>query len=455
MRLFNPGLLTLLISLFILTGCQNPDGIGLDVDPDYAIKGNLIDTITVISHTVKEDSVKTNSLAKYPFGYLNDPVFGITDAKVSMSLTLPSNGLTFGTSPVLDSAVLVLKYADEYTGDPSSQLMVEVYQLRDRLTENSNFFSNTEHLIGPELVGSKLVKVNIKDSVLVTELVKGKVDISKKIAPHIRIPINPAFIVENFLKAPATSLVTDISFNEFFKGLQIKTNKLFSTGPGGLTLLDLAATNSRLEIYYKNTVGAVVDTTLTSFNINTGGSAATIIHNYAGTAVETQLANPLLKYDVNFVQPLSGVKTSVQFPYIQNLKALGNIIINKAELIAQIETGSNVFSPSPKLIIYRTDIADQRQPLPDVLLGLADNSLGGFYDSTKKQYRFTLTAYIQDLLSGKLTQYNTFITAVDSKANNASVLPPSASTVSRTILGSGNTTLPIKMKLNIIYTKVN
>ena len=134
---------------------------------------------------------------------------------------------------------------------------------------------------------------------------------------------------------------------------------------------------------------------------------------------------------------------------------MGNIVINKAELTVQIESGSDIFSPSPKLSIYHTDIADQRQLLPDVLLGLSDNSLGGFYDSTKKQYKFTLTAYMQDLLSGKLVQYNTFITAVDPKGTNNSLLSPSTSTVSRAVIGGGSTSAPIKMKLNLIYTKGN
>ncbi len=56
------GLLTLLVSLFIISACKNPDGVGLDIDPDDAIKGTLIDTSTIRAYTVREDSiVSTNS----------------------------------------------------------------------------------------------------------------------------------------------------------------------------------------------------------------------------------------------------------------------------------------------------------------------------------------------------------------------------------------------------------
>ena len=76
MKLYKLDLLTLLISLFILSGCQETETIGLDVDPATEIKGNLIDTITVISSTVAEDTIITNTLEQYPLGYLNDPTMG-------------------------------------------------------------------------------------------------------------------------------------------------------------------------------------------------------------------------------------------------------------------------------------------------------------------------------------------------------------------------------------------
>ena len=454
MKLFKQDLLTLLISLFIFTGCQNPDGIGLEVDPEKAIEGKLVDTLTILSSTVKEDSLSTKSLTEYPLGYFNDPVFGPTDSKISVSLTLPSDALSFGKSPVLDSAVLVLKYGDEYTGTANAALQVEVAQLTERLTISSNYFSNAPHAANTAKIGGKSVVVNLKDSVKVTELVKGKPDITSTKAPQMRIPMSSAFILANFLNADSANFKNNTIFNDFISGLQIKVNKDITTGAGGLATFDLVSTDSRLELYYKKQTGSTVDTVLTTFNINTAFSAATIVHNYAGTAVETQLKAPATTYIINYIQPLGGVKTRVTFPYIQNLKALGDITINKAELVVQVEGGTDMFSPAPRLFLYRTDIAEQRQLIPDVALGLSDISLGGFYDTPKKQYRFTLTAYMQDLLNGKLTQYNTFITAVDAKASSGSALFPSGTTVSRAVIGSGNKTAPNKMKLNIIYTKV-
>jgi hypothetical protein len=456
MKLYKQDLLTLLISLFIFTGCQNPDSIGLDVDPQNAIEGKLIDTLTLRTRTVKEDSLSTASLTKYPLGYFADPVFGITDSRIAATLTLPAEALTFATSPVLDSAVLVLKYADEYTGEANSQLMMEVAQLNERLTINSNYFSNADHPASATIIGSRLAKVNLKDSVTITVPVKGKADITQKRAPQVRIPINASFVQNNFFNADIANFKDNSAFNDFIKGLQIKVNKGLTTGSGGLATFDLTDTLSRLELYYHKQTGTAIDTVLTTFKINPAYTAATVIHNYNGTAVQTQLNAPATaSFNVTYIQPLGGVKTEITFPYIQNLKALGNITINKAELVVQVEIGSDIFSPAPRIYMYRTDIADQRQVLPDVALGLSDLALGGFYDSTKKQYRFTLTTYMQHLLSGRLKQYKTFITAVDSKATAQSALFPAGNTVSRAILGSDSSSSATKMKLNIIYTKAN
>jgi len=455
MKLYKQDLLTLLISLFIFTGCENPDGIGLDVDPENAIEGKLIDTLTVRSSTVKEDSVRTANLPEYPIGYLNDPLFGPTDAKVAVSLDLPSETVNFGNSPILDSAVLVLKYSDEYTGDVNSRLMVEVGQLKERLTVSSNYFSNAEHAANPGTVGSKLTKVNLKDSVSIIQIVKGKPDITIKKASQLRIPLTASFIQSKFFDADTAHFKTNSAFNDFIKGLQIRVNKDLTSGAGGLATFNLADTASRVELYYRNQTGTTTDTTFMVFPINTGASAATIKHNYAGTPIETQLNTPATTYEVNYIQPLGGVKTHLTFPYLQNLKSLGNITINKAELVVQVESGTDIFSPAPRLFLYRTDIAEQRQLVPDVLLGISDASLAGLYLTATKQYKFTLTAYIQNLLNGKLDQYNTYISAVDALATNEQALSPSATTVSRVAIGSGSPTAPFKMKLNIIYTKVN
>ncbi|WP_081675012.1 DUF4270 domain-containing protein [Daejeonella oryzae] len=461
MKLYKLDLLTLLISLFILSACENPDSIGLDVDPSDAITGNLIDTVSIRSFTVKEDSIITNSMSDFPIGNLDDPIFGPTTSSIAASLNLPTSPLTFGTTPVLDSAVLVLKYSDEYFGDPNALHKFEVYTLTDRLTSSSNFLNTALHTYNPDIIGSKTSKVNIKDSVEITEIVTGKPDIKKKQAPQLRIPISSSYISDNFLNGNPESFKDNTVFNNFVKGLYLTVNKSATAGVGGIAFLDLGTNGSKLELYYKSKNGTATDTTVTSFAIqnSAGPIAGTFVHDYRGTEVQTQLNNPLTSYNYNFIQPMAGVKTKLNFPFITKLKELGNIVVNKAELVVTVEGNFGIFEPAPRLFLYSTDIAEQRVLIPDVsdrdARALSDTDFGGFYNSSLKRYKFVVTAYVQDLINGKLKQYDTYIAAVDNNSTRLNGIFPAGSTAARVVIGSGQSSTPNKMKLNILYTKVN
>jgi len=459
MKLYKLDLLTLLISLFILSSCQNTDSIGLDVDPATEVTGTFTDTITVISSTVKEDSMITNTLVRYPLGYLADPIFGKTTANIAMSLTLDPPGLTFGTSPVLDSAVLVLYYAKEFYGDSTSNFQVDVHQLNNALSTSVQYYNTQPQRFASTVIGSKKLRFNIKDSVRITEIVTGKPDKKVTRGPQIRIPINSNFVTTNFLNATSNTLSSDELLNKEIKGFYLTINKAQSTGPGGIAFFNLTD-SSKLEIYYKSQNGALIDTTLHKFPIvnNSKPVIADFKHDYTGTNIPANL-NTSTQQNFTYVQGLAGLRTRIRFPHIEKLKNLGNITINKAELIVSVVGGTDAFKPASRLIMYRTDIASQRQFIPDFstepAFSLTDFDFGGFYDSSKKHYRFQLTSYIQDIIKGKLRQYDTYIAPVSTDYNRTAGPVVSGSTAGRAVIGSGKSGLSYQMKLRIIYSKIN
>src|SRR6185437_10030745 len=108
MKFFRLDLLTLLISLFILGSCKNQPNIGLGINSSGQPNGTLVDTSTIITNTVKEDSVATSGLAKNPLAYFNDPTFGTTESNLATDLNLPgSAAYTLPTGQItIDSARL-------------------------------------------------------------------------------------------------------------------------------------------------------------------------------------------------------------------------------------------------------------------------------------------------------------------------------------------------------------
>lgn len=460
MRLYKLDLLTLLISLFILSSCQTTDTIGLDVDPATDINGNFVDTITVTSSTVAEDSIVTNTLEQYPLGYVVDPVLGNTTANISMSLTLDPPGLNFGTNPVLDSAVLVLHYGKEFHGDSTSLFKVEVHQLNSALSQSVAYYNTQKQSYNSTVIGSKLSRFSIKDSVRVTEILTGYPDVQKSKSPQLRITLDPNFITNNIVKASTTTLSSNEELNKAIKGLYLTVNKAQSTGPGGIVFFNLSD-SSRLEVYYKSQSGTNIDTTMHKFPIqNTSVPViADFKHDYSGTEILTQLNNPGTQFNTTYVKGLAGLRTKLRFPHLEKLKNLGNITINKAELVVNVVGGTDTFKPAQRLFVYRTDIAEQRQFIPDFstdqIFSMTDANFGGFYDSVNKRYKFNITTYVQDIVKGKLRQYDTYIAPISPNYNRQSGPVASGTTAGGAVIGSGKTGVNYKMKLNIIYSKIN
>jgi hypothetical protein len=486
MKFYKIDLLTLLIGLFLFASCKSSNTIGLDVDPDEAIQGELVDTVTVRTQTLADEPSSTGGLIRYPLGYLVDPVLGTTESSLAMSVNLPSSAFSFGTDAVLDSAVLVLPYSvttvprtnttsTEFYGDSTSIYSVDVHQLNDNLSLQTSFMSNKEwaYNTGSETVPNGVIgnftgRIRPNTPIKVTEVVTGKADtiVSRK---ALRIKLDNNFITNNILRLSASALVNTAFFNSAFKGLHVSVNKEKSKGAGALPFFDLntqygsSNTNaSTLELYFKKknaTTATATDTVQAHFPISNrlNPVAATIKHDYTGTAVETQLKNPGVQYETTFLQGATGLRNKISFPHLANFMGTlgGKIIINKAELVIELSAGTDVapFVPAPRLALYRYDIAGQATNIPDNLNTdqRVVTDFGGNYNGTAKNYKFIVTSYLQDLLDGKTKDYGTFLSTTPLTEFN---LSPLATTAARSVIGSFSNPNN-KVKLNIIYTRIN
>lgn len=472
MKFIKLDLLTLLISLFLFASCESTSTIGLEVDPNAALQGDLIDTLTINSRTQLDDVTETSGASRHPFGFLKDPIFGTTEASLALVVNVPSNGYNFGTLPVLDSAVLVLNYGGEFYGDSTVNYSVNVHQLNDNISTLESFLSNKDYSFSSTVLGSKTGKIYPSTRYKVTDVVTGKPDTLRTVTPQMRITLDKTFIQDNILNVNSENFRFNENFVRLFRGLKIQINKSASTGNGGLMFFDFAGSNSSLALYYKrsNVSTSGLDTVSVNFPITTNSNpvAATIKHDYTGTAIATQLANPNTQYAITFLQPLSGLKNKISFPHLKKFASdLGKIVINKAELVIDLSSGSDVipYSAAPRLTLYRYDIAERRQNIPDNNPGsqtvqgdpraVSPQVFGGFYNNVTRQYTFAVTAYIQDLMDGKTQDYGTFL--APPSTGQFSFLP-SISTGARSVIGSfkknpvaGDNTV----KLNIYYTKIN
>jgi hypothetical protein len=476
MKFIKQDLLTLLIGLFLFASCKSTNSIGLDIDPENAIEGDLIDTLTIGSRTLAEDASQTYSnaakggLPRYPLGVLQDPLFGPSEASIAMAVNLPNESYGFGDTPLLDSAVLVMAYSSQFYGDTANSVYsVDVHQLDQNIATQTSFLSNKEYPAS-KLLANLTGKILPNTRLSITDIVSTAPDTAINVAPQMRIKLDPLFISEELLTLDSATLKYQERFTAFFKGLKVSIKKSASTGTGGIMYFDFNDTNSKLELYYRRknaTTPANTDTIHVDFPIRVASNpvASTLKRNYAGTPIETQLNNPGIQYPVTYLQGLGGLKNQITFPHISKLKtALGKVVVNKAELVIDLSSGTDVspFIASPRLALYRYDIAERRQNIPDNDVAsqanptgdprayLSPQQFGGTYDPINKRYIFIVTFYVQDLLDGKKQDYGTFLSTTPT--SEFSISPP-VTAAARSVIGSfGN--VSNKIKLNIYYTKI-
>jgi len=214
-----------------------------------------------------------------------------------------------------------------------------------------------------------------------------------------------------------------------------------------------------LNVYYHTINGTTIDTNFVSMPFS-ANHAAHIIRTPTA-AVTAALANKNSN-DVIYLQGLAGLKAKISFPYLKNLLASigGKVVLNRAELVITPLPGSTIpFKAQPKLTMYKYDIAHTPIELQDAsgtdLRSGGIGIFGGYYNHAKNEYHFVITAYIQDLMYGNTVDYGTYLATVDTTNSTSVDINPTPQTAGRTIAVGTDKNSPYRIKLNIIYTKVN
>ncbi|RZA00125.1 MAG: DUF4270 family protein [Sphingobacteriaceae bacterium] len=453
MKFSKLDLLTLLISLFILNSCKNPDKIGLDVDQSNQLNGTLIaDTVTL--NTQLEDSVVTSGQARTPLAYFVDPEIGTTEANLITNINLPGQAaytIPEGTITI-DSAILGLRYATGgFYGDIAANnhkqitFKANVFQVSEKPLAGTAYYNTKQWSPAGSLLGTKTFYARPNDSVRVVEIRKAKQDTFTKVVPQLRIPIDAEFIRTRLFTA-GEQIKSNLAFQNATKGLYVTLDQSVTTGTSGGVLS--FTTPDTLSVYIHVTNGDKIDTSVVYLPIT--NHAAQIKHTYS-TAVTTALSNagPNSK---GYVKGSGGLRIKVGFPGLKNLPK--NIAINRAELVIVPATGTvDPFAPLPRLTMYKFDLAKQRTFIEDSVdpsTGYA-GLFGGLYGvPITKEYRFLLTRYIQNLVSGKTEDYGTFIGAANESTPTAIDINATGYPVARTILNGHDAP---RVMLNIIYTQ--
>jgi len=387
---------TLFLGLFILSivSCRKNEG---TVGADFV--GNIVgfdvttsDSTSLIAFTTIQDSFPTKSLSYYMLGDMNDPEFGISKSAVITQVATPVDGYSFPAGKTIDSVVLQVNYTSpiSFYGNATTAQTINVYELDEALinTSDSIYASNRNYKRKSDILGSWTGKFDQKE--LSTSRSIPYNNDTLRLIPHLRIRLTNAAFLSKFAVAP---LSTNLLFQTYFKGLVIVPETApLTIGEGGMVYLNMSNGITSLVVYFSGGTEKVDFPIFQSRTIKTNEFK----HLHSPNILIQPRINGIHQ-NVNYVQPMSGLKTRILIPNILDFVKQRNIALTGAEIIFTPEIGSfnTTYSLPRYLILNNSDSLGRNRSIRDIVLG--DAYYGGFLENDK--YRFNITRHIQYILN--------------------------------------------------------
>lgn len=340
--------------------------LGSDLVPAVDNVSTFADTFDVFAtQSDYTDSTFVGITSDHALGNItNDPLFGTTEAKLFLQLKpntfpygFPKRDSIFPGS--LDSVVLCLDYTGFY-GDSTVPQQLVVNEITD--TEFRDSLNTTwPTSYQPTGLGAQLAPVKTVDVRQLSNFMKYS-NGRDSVRYQIRIKLDSATYAARLFGSDSVltgggnhAFYSDSIFRREFTGLAISA--LPGTG-NGLIYVNIADTNTKLEVHYRRKNGSHLDSVYTSFYLvqgaivstNTARSAtANYIHrNRAGSASENPAPGEF------YLQTQPGTFLNLSIP---GLTGYSNRIIHRAELIIESEPDplADIMKPPPYLYLDLKD----------------------------------------------------------------------------------------------------
>jgi hypothetical protein len=485
-----------LITIVLISACTKI--LTTDIGSGLLPPGDNVTTkdtfITVYAKNAGDSVVKPLITDDHVVGYVNDPLFGTTNASINVQMVpgfFPYSFQVGGDSIInVDSVVLMLHF-DGVWGDSTQSIKLHVYEIAGDQQFSSDSLYNTNYSVNTarELTNGAFT-VNPRglynDSF---HAFGGDSGISA-----IRIPLNTN-ICAKFLSGVSPfdandAYLSDSLFNIYFRGLQIAAE------PSGNNLFKMNLTNAdtKLAIYYKyknpdvDSVG-VIDTAVRYFTAVSGSSAHsnTILRNRSGALISNNypLGNTTPSKtnqdSLLYINANPGSFANISIP---DLSGLRNIIVHRAELLLyqardpeQSYYYDTYLSPPNLLVAGYSADSSRRIALYSDMIDLSGNinlaQFGSFpinhYDVATNllyySYNLEISKYVQGIVTRHDSNYtnvvlyapfyNEFIYSAETATYpfQLSSTPINSPACGRIRLFGGNSAdTTTRMKLHIVYS---
>jgi len=423
--------------VFLFSSCQKKTSLGGDLLDDESKNFRTIEYNGFFSHSLLDSKVRTDedSCNLNFLGSYNDPDFGIIQSGFMLQYSLPfPNNLPISKldSCDVDSVAVQLPYrAGSYYGNNAANLKVQrlqVFELKNNINKSDSYYSDLDF-------SSYLNTTSIADQFFTPDVsVITSSDLDT--VPMLRIKLNKAFGTK--LLSNSNALNSSSEFLNFFKGLQFRVNNINQPSLGGAIVgFDLNLRASKLTVYTTHKRLGKLKFTFTS-NSDFAKVNFYTYHRSSQNSVSQQFADTTLGQNFIFIQGFGSTRAKVTLPFLNSFKDSLPVLINKAELIFELQNENlSIFPPVSKLAL-RIHKADGS------IAKLSDESATGAFNingilTSTNQYKFNITQYIYSLLYSDVSDKGLFLSVDDGGVNPGRIK----------LKGGKN------IRLKITYTKIN
>ncbi|MDX1445158.1 DUF4270 family protein [Lishizhenia sp.] len=426
----------LLLATFLCLGvfavaCKKKDNfLGSNVLPDgTTLSTSGIDTFSIITSSVSEDSVPALNPRFNLLGSYIDPVFGSVDASFYTQVDISNIEPVFGDDIKIDSMVFSMVY-DGYYGNLDEQT-VEIYQVTEDmdLEDGETYYSFNSLNYDP----TNLVAPNT-GTFTPTPNTQSVVD-GDTVVPQLRVQMDTNFARDLINEAKTgNSFASSENFKDYLKGFYVRTNNTTQTlDEGGVLYFSNTDAASLITIYYREMVnGAYEQFSYTMLISSDEIDFNHFDYDHTGTNVENVIDNPSAGLIEYYTQPFT-TRAKIDIPSLSDIPY--GAVVQEAILNLPVSYfTSDPYSPSLDITLLANLGINDTEDLALIAREVK-------YNDITKSYSINLRLYVQKIISGEIE-------------NNGLLISSSFfnTRAERIIFNGPNTTNKKKPTLNILLT---
>jgi hypothetical protein len=203
---------------------------------------------------------------------------------------------------------------------------------------------------------------------------------------------------------------SNTEFKDWFKGIQIRPS---SSNPSDASIIRFKSKDAltKLTLHYTDTSNGGSVAKVFEFLTNEDAEVVSVFEH----THPVNLTDNLTTDTVVYVQGLDGLHTKIEFPFVHTL---GNVIINKAELVIPVaDTGTNDFPEPIQILAKIKNLGGELIAIDDVITSINRAQsyflFGGVLEDTGNKnfvYRMYISEEMQALVNGTTFEPAIYIT---------------------------------------------